>query len=130
MQLACERQLGSRTSMRSALRGPVHQLAVRMRINNCTHSHNNNIIMAQATNHAPCQAASHAPCQAASHAPYQAASHAPCQAASHAPCQAASHAPCARAQRVCTLVPFIVKERPGTPRVTAIVNLVSVATCV
>ena len=28
--------------MRSALRGPAHQLAVRMRINNCTHGHNNN----------------------------------------------------------------------------------------
>ena len=28
-------------SMRSALRGPAHQLAVRMRINNCTHGHNN-----------------------------------------------------------------------------------------
>ena len=27
--------------MRSALRGPAHQLAVRMRINNCTHGHNN-----------------------------------------------------------------------------------------
>ena len=27
----------ARTSMRSAFRGPAHQLAVRMRINNCTH---------------------------------------------------------------------------------------------
>ena len=26
--------------MRSAFRGPAHQLAVRMRINNCTHGHN------------------------------------------------------------------------------------------
>ena len=26
--------------MRSGLRGPAHQLAVRMRINNCTHGHN------------------------------------------------------------------------------------------
>ena len=31
-QLACERYI-ARTSMRSAFRGPVHQLAVRMRIN-------------------------------------------------------------------------------------------------
>ena len=38
----------ARTSMRSAFRGPAHQLAVRMRINNCTHA-----IMAQATSHAP-----------------------------------------------------------------------------
>ena len=29
----------ARTSMRSAFRGPAHQLAVRMRINNCTHGH-------------------------------------------------------------------------------------------
>ena len=28
--------------MRSAFRGPAHQLAVRMHINNCTHGHNNN----------------------------------------------------------------------------------------
>ena len=28
--------------MRSAFRGPAHQLAVRMRINNFTHGHNNN----------------------------------------------------------------------------------------
>ena len=27
------------SSMRSAFRGPAHQLAVRMRINNCTHGH-------------------------------------------------------------------------------------------
>ena len=41
-QLACERYIAG-TSMRSALRGPAHQLAVpvRMRINNCTHGHNN-----------------------------------------------------------------------------------------
>ena len=30
----------ARTSKRSAFRGPAHQLAVRMRINNCTHGHN------------------------------------------------------------------------------------------
>ena len=29
----------ARTSMRSVFRGPAHQLAVRMRINNCTHGH-------------------------------------------------------------------------------------------
>ena len=29
----------ARTSMRSAFRGPAHQLAVCMRINNCTHGH-------------------------------------------------------------------------------------------
>ena len=29
----------ARTSMRSAFRDPAHQLAVRMRINNCTHGH-------------------------------------------------------------------------------------------
>ena len=28
--------------VRGAFRGPAHQLAVRMRINNCTHGHNNN----------------------------------------------------------------------------------------
>ena len=37
-------------SMRSAFRGPAHQLAVRMRINNMPII----IIMAQATSHAPC----------------------------------------------------------------------------
>ena len=37
--------------MRSAFRGSAHQLAVRMRINNCTHAII--IIMAQATSHAP-----------------------------------------------------------------------------
>ena len=47
--------------MRSAFRGPAHQLAVRMRINNCTHGHNNNIIMAQATSQ-PCM--HHAPATA------------------------------------------------------------------
>ena len=36
--------------MRSAFRGPAHQLAVRMRINNMAII----IIMAQATSHAPC----------------------------------------------------------------------------
>ena len=41
----------ARTSMRSVFLGPAHQLAVRMRINNCTHGHN--YFMAQATSHAP-----------------------------------------------------------------------------
>ena len=44
--------------MRSAFRGPAHQLAVRMRINNCTHGHNsinNNCPIANqpAMHHAP-----------------------------------------------------------------------------
>ena len=46
-------------SMRSALRGPAHQLAVRMRINNCTHGYNiNNYypINRPAMHHAPATA--------------------------------------------------------------------------
>ena len=41
--------------MRSAFRGPAHQLAVRMRINNCIHGHNiNNYGPSNLTSHAPC----------------------------------------------------------------------------
>ena len=40
--------------MRSAFRGPAHQLAVRMRINNNIIAPMAIIIMAQATSHAPC----------------------------------------------------------------------------
>ena len=39
--------------MRSALRGPAHQLAVRIRINNCTHGRPAIIIIAQSTSQ-PC----------------------------------------------------------------------------
>ena len=39
--------------MRSAFRGPAHQLAVRMRINNCTHGHNNYCPINQPAHHAP-----------------------------------------------------------------------------
>ena len=42
--------------MRSAFRGPAHQLAVRMRINNCTHGHNNNWPKQPAMHHAPATA--------------------------------------------------------------------------
>ena len=43
--------------MRSALRGPAHQLAVRMRINNCTHGRPAIIIIAMpAMHHAPATA--------------------------------------------------------------------------
>ena len=49
-QLPCE--LSVRGGSRTALLGPSHQLAVRMRINNCTHAII--IIMAQATCYAPC----------------------------------------------------------------------------
>ena len=52
-QLACERYV-ARTSMRSALRGPAHQLAVRMRFNNFTHGHNKLFPNCQSTSHAPC----------------------------------------------------------------------------
>ena len=45
--------------MRSAFRGPAHQLAVRMRINNCTHG--KIIITAQATSHHAPPATVHAP---------------------------------------------------------------------
>ena len=46
-QLACERYI-ARRSMRSALRGPAHQLAVRMHVPMAI------IIIAQSTGHAPC----------------------------------------------------------------------------
>ena len=43
--------------MRSAFRGPAHKLAVRMRINNCTHGHNNNYGPSKpAMHHAPATA--------------------------------------------------------------------------
>ena len=48
-QLAWERYI-ARTSMRSALRGPAHQLAVRMR----TRAPMAIIIISQSTSHAPC----------------------------------------------------------------------------
>ena len=66
--------------MRSVFRGPAHQLAVRIRINNCTHG------------------------RPAGHNYYYGPSN---QLAMHAH-HMAMHAPAtARAPRVCTLVPFI-----------------------